>query len=175
MNKKTPKDSLAVMSQIVLPNDTNPLGNLMGGVLLKWMDIASGIAAGRHSNAICVTVSVDNVSFTDSIKLGEVVTIEAKVSRAFNTSMEIHMNVYTEDRNRVGRKKTNEAFYTFVALDGLNGQPHRVPKLVPETDEEKELYEGALRRREVRLILAKKMKAEDSEALKKMFHEVWKG
>lgn len=157
------------MSQIVLPNDTNALGNLMGGVLLKWMDIASGIAAGRHSDAICVTVSVDNVSFKKPIHLGEIVTLEARVTRAFRTSMEVHIEVFTEDPRKVGRTKTNDAFYTFVALDGINGKPQVVPQLVPETDTERELYEAAERRREVRLILAKKMKAEDSVALRKLF------
>ena len=158
-----------MMSQIVLPNDTNALGNLMGGVLLKWMDIASGIAAGRHSNSICVTVSVDNVSFKKPIALGEVVTLEAKVTRAFRTSMEVYIEVFTEDPRKVGKSKTNDAYYTFVALDGINGNPKEVSKIVPETDAEQEQYEGAERRREVRLILGKKMKAEDSVALKKLF------
>jgi len=169
MSNKTPKESYANMSQIVLPNDTNALGNLMGGVLLKWMDIAAGIAAGRHSNAICVTVSVDNVSFKEAIKLGEVVSIEAKVSRAFNTSMEVYIEVFREDPRKVGRVKSNDAFYTFVALDGINGSPKKVKGIVPETDTERELYEGAQRRRDIRLILGKKMDAKDSVALKKMF------
>lgn len=169
MSEKTPKESFASMSQIVLPNDTNALGNLMGGVLLKWMDIATAIAAGRHSNAICVTVSVDNVSFKEPIKLGEIVSLEAKVSRAFNTSMEVYVECFKEDPRKVGRVKTNDAFYTFVALDGVNGKPKKVVDLVPETDAERELYEGAERRREVRLILGKKMEAKDSVALKKMF------
>ena len=171
-NPKTPKDSLSVMTQIVLPNDTNALGNLMGGVLLKWMDIAAGIAAGRHSNAVCVTVSVDNVSFKEPIKLGEVVLIEAKVTRAFNTSMEIYIEVFREDPLKIGRVKTNDAFYTFVALDDVNGSPTEVRKIVPETDQERELFEGAERRREVRLILGGKMEAEDSVALKKLFKDI---
>lgn len=171
MSEKTPKESYASMSQIVLPNDTNALGNLMGGVLLKWMDIAAGIAAGRHSNAICVTVSVDNVSFKEPISLGEIVTIEAKVTRVFNTSMEVYIEVYKEDPRKIGKNKTNDAFYTFVALDGVNGNPKEVTKIVPETDQEKKLYEGAERRREVRLILGEKMEAKDSVALKKLFEE----
>ena len=169
MSAKTPKESLASMSQIVLPNDTNALGNLMGGILLKWMDIAAGIASSRHSNAITVTVSVDNVSFKEPIRLGEVVSIEAKVTRAFKTSMEVYIEVYKEDPREVGRTKTNDAFFTFVALDGINGKPQLVRPIVPETDQERELFEGALRRREVRLILGKKMEAKDSVALKKMF------
>ncbi len=171
MSEKTPRESHSIMSQIVMPNDTNALGNLMGGVLLKWMDVAAGIAAGRHSNAICVTVSVDNVSFRKAIKLGEIVTLEAKVTRAFNTSMEIHIEVYTEDPRKVGKTMTNEAYYTFVALDGVNGKPKAVKSIVPETNAEQEQYEGAERRREVRLILGKKMKAKDSVALKKLFSE----
>lgn len=169
MSDKTPKESLSTMSQIVLPNDTNALGNLMGGVLLKWMDIAAGIAAGRHSNKICVTVSVDNVSFKESIALGEIVTLEAKVTRAFNTSMEVYIDVYKEDPRKVGKIKTNDAYYTFVALDGAKGSPTKVKKIIPETDFETEQYEGALRRREVRLILGKKMEANESVALKKLF------
>lgn len=168
---KTPKESFANMSQIVLPNDTNALGNLMGGVLLKWMDIAAGIAAGRHSNAVCVTVSVDNVSFKEPIKLGEVVSIQAKVTRAFNTSMEIYIEVFREDPLTVGKVKSNDAFYTFVALDGINGSPREVHKIVPETDQERELFEGAERRREVRLILGGKMDVKNSVALKKLFQE----
>ena len=169
---KTPKESFANMSQIVLPNDTNALGNLMGGVLLKWMDIAAAIAAGRHSNAICVTVSVDNVSFKQPIKLGDIVSIEAKVTRAFNTSMEVYIEVFREDPKEVGTVKTNEAFYTFVALDGVNGSPIEVSKIVPETDQERDLFEGAERRREVRLILGNKMDVKDSIALKKLFKDI---
>lgn len=171
MGNKTPKESLSTMSQIVLPNDTNALGNLMGGVLLKWMDIAAGIAAGRHSNKICVTVSVDNVSFKEAIELGEIVTIEAKVTRAFRTSMEVFIEVFKEDPRKVGKIKTNDAYYTFVALDGVNGVPTSVRQITPETDLERDQYEGALRRREVRLILGKKMKAEESVALKKLFYQ----
>ncbi len=168
--EKLPQDSMAIMSELVLPNDTNPLGNLMGGILLKWMDIAASIAAGRHSESVCVTVSVDNVSFHEAIKLGEIVTIEAKVTRAFTTSMEIHMEVFREDpRKQTHRTKSNEAFYTFVALDGMKGKPRPVSKLIPQTAREKDLYDGAERRREVRLILGGKMKAEDSVALKKLF------
>jgi len=169
MKVKFPSDSNALMTQIVLPNDTNALGNLMGGVLMKWMDIAAGIAAGRHSNAICVTVSVDNVTFKHPILLGEIVTIEARVTRAFRTSMEIYIDVFSEDPRVKERKKTNVAFFTFVALDGKKGKPMSVPELKPRTAEEIELFDGALRRREIRLILAKKMKAKDSEALKKLF------
>lgn len=167
---KTPKESYANMSQIVLPNDTNAMGNLMGGILLKWMDVAAGIAAGRHSNSLCVTVSVDNVSFKEPIRLGEVVSIQAKVTRAFNTSMEIYIEVFKEDPLKIGRVKSNDAFFTFVALDD-DGSPTKVREIVPETDRELELFEGAERRREVRLILGEKMRVEESVALVKLFQD----
>lgn len=156
------------MTELVLPNDTNTFGNLMGGRLMYWMDIASALAAGKHCNAPVVTASVDNISFENPIKLGNVVHIEAKVSRAFNTSMEVHMKVWGEDITHQYRYKSNEAYYTFVALDP-NGKPRKVPELIPETDEEKRLYEGALRRRQVRLILGGKMKPDDALELKALF------
>ncbi|MFN4285872.1 MAG: acyl-CoA thioesterase [Lacibacter sp.] len=165
---KHPKDSFVVMTELVLPNDTNTFGNLMGGRLMYWMDIASALAAGKHCNAPVVTASVDNISFENPIKLGNVVHIEAKVSRAFNTSMEVHMKVWGEDITHQYRYKSNEAYYTFVALDP-NGKPRKVPELIPETDEEKRLYEGALRRRQVRLILGGKMKPDDALELKALF------
>src|SRR6185503_10421171 len=97
MPSKTPQDSFVIMSELVLPNDTNTLGNLMGGKLLHWMDIASAIAAQKHSNRIVVTVSVDFVSFKESIKLGDVVTLKARVTRAFKTSMEVIIEVWSEN------------------------------------------------------------------------------
>lgn len=165
---KTAKESLVVMTEIVLPNDTNTFGNLMGGRLMYWMDIAAALAAMRHCGAPVVTASVDNISFESPILLGNVVHIEAKVSRAFTSSMEIHMNVWGEDAIRQQRYKSNEAYYTFVGL-GANGKPSQVPQLVPETQNELELFDGALRRRQVRLILGGKMKPEDAEELKALF------
>jgi len=166
--KKTPSDSLAHMTELVLPNDTNTLNNLMGGRLLHWMDIASAIAAQKHSNRIVVTASVDNVSFTKGIQLGNVVTLKASVTRAFNSSMEVHIEVEAEDIPNGTKFKSNEAFYTFVAVD-QSGRPIDVPELVPETEKEIELYEGALRRRQLRLVLAKRMKPEDAKELKSIF------
>lgn len=167
MEKKA-SESLVVMTELVLPNDTNTFGNLMGGRLMYWMDIASALAAMKHCGAPVVTASVDNISFENSIKLGNVVHIEAKVTRAFNSSMEVHMKVWGEDAIHQHRYKSNEAYYTFVALDP-NGKPKSVSKLVAETDEEKELFAGALRRRQLRLVLGGKMKATDAQELKALF------
>jgi len=165
---KTASESLTIMNELVLPNDTNTFGNLMGGRLMYWMDIAAGIAAGKHCNAPSMTASVDNISFKNPIKLGNVVHIEAKVCRAFTTSMEIHLKVWGEDLLHQYKYESNEAYFTFVALDP-NGNPRPVPQLTPETEEEKRLYDGALRRRQLRLILAGKMKPDDAKELKAFF------
>jgi acyl-CoA hydrolase len=165
---KNPRHSLNVMNELVLPNDTNTLNNLMGGRLLHWMDIAAAISAQKHCNRIVVTASVDNVSFKQPIKLGDVVTIEAKVTRAFNTSVEVRLDVWAENIPSGTRAKSNEAYYTFVALD-QDGNNVPVPVLEPETEEEISLFDGALRRRQLRLILAGKMKPADAKELKKLF------
>lgn len=151
-----------------MPNDTNPMNNLMGGNLLKWMDIACGICGGKHANRIVVTAAVDNVSFSRPIKIGDIVTIHAQVTRAFNTSMEIFVEVYKENYKSAERIKCNEAFYTFVAMDD-DGRPVEVSELVPETEEEQKKFVGAMRRRELRLILAGRMKPEDAKELKAIF------
>lgn len=156
------------MTEIVLPNDTNVFGNLMGGRLMYWMDIAAAIAAQKHCNAPVVTASVDNISFENPIKLGNTVYIEAKVTRAFTTSMEVHMQVWGEDTIQQYKYKSNEAYYTFVALDP-NYRPRQVPGLVPETEDEIRLYDGALRRRQLRLILGGKMKPDDAAELRALF------
>jgi acyl-CoA hydrolase len=165
---KTAKESLIVMTELVLPNDTNVFGNLMGGRLMYWMDIAAALSAGKHCNAPVVTASVDNISFENPIRLGNVVHIEAKVSRAFNTSIEVHMKVWGEDHTQQYKYKSNEAYYTFVALDP-NRKPRPVPELIAESEEEKRLYDGALRRRQLRLILGGKMKPEDAGELRAFF------
>ena len=161
MNSKKASESLVVMTEIVLPNDTNTFGNLMGGRLMYWMDIAAAVSGTKHCNAPVVTASVDNISFTNPIRLGNVVHIEAKVTRAFNTSMEVHLNVWGEDIIQQYRYKSNEAYYTFVALDP-NSKPRIVPQLEPETEDEISLFESALRRRQLRLILGGKMKPMDA-------------
>ncbi len=168
MQVKKPSDSLTMMTEIVLPNDTNVFGNLMGGRLMYWMDIAAAIAAQRHCNAPVVTASVDNISFENPIKIGNTVHIEAKVSRAFNTSMEVHLKVWGEDFQQRHKYKSNEAYYTFVALDP-NRRPFSVPQLIPETEDEKNLFEGALRRRQLRLVLGGKMHPDEAAELKALF------
>lgn len=161
-------DSFVIMTELVLPNDTNTLNNLMGGRMMHLMDIAAAIAAQKHSNRIVVTASVDNVSFRDPIRLGNVVTLQAQVTRAFASSMEVHIDVWAEDIPSGTKMKTNEAFFTFVAVD-QSGRPIDVPEAVPETAEEISLYEGALRRRQLRLVLAGRMKPSDAAELKALF------
>jgi acyl-CoA hydrolase len=170
MQAKKPSDSHSIMTEVVLPNDTNVFGNLMGGRLMYWMDIAAAIAAQKHCNAPVVTASVDNISFENPIRLGNTVLIEARVSRAFNTSMEVHLKVWGEDFTKQFRYKSNEAYYTFVALDP-NSKPKNVPELKPETDEEQKRFDGALRRRQVRLILGGKMQPNDALELKAWFNK----
>ena len=168
MTPKSPKESHTIMNELVLPNDTNMLNNLMGGRLLHLMDIAAAISAQKHCNHIAVTVSVDNVSFKHSVKLGDVITIEARVTRAFSTSVEIRLNVWAENIPSGTRIKSNEAYYTFVALD-KEGNKVQVPELIPETAEEIILFDGALRRRQLRLILGGKMKPSEATELKALF------
>lgn len=168
MLSKNAAESLVIMTELVLPNDTNLFGNLMGGRLMYWMDIAAALSAQKHCNSPVVTASVDNISFENPIKLGNVVHIEAKVTRAFTTSMEVHMNVWGEDLKLQQKYKSNEAYYTFVALDA-NGKPTAVPQLTMETEEEKNLFDGALRRRQLRLILGGKLKPADATELKALF------
>jgi acyl-CoA hydrolase len=140
----------------------------MGGRLLHWMDICAAISAHRHCGRIVVTASVNNVSFNQPIKLGDIVTLSAQVSRAFNSSMEICIDVWVENNTTGVKKKCNEAIYTFVAVDQL-GNPINVPELQPETEMEKARYDGALRRKQLSLILAGKMKANDATELKALF------
>jgi len=168
MSSKTPEQSKAILTEIVLPNDTNNLNNLMGGRLLHWMDIAAAITAHRHSNRTSVTASVNNVSFSHPIPEGSIVTLEAKISRAFSSSMEIFIDVWTEDNQSGTKTKCNEAIYTFVAVNNM-GKPSKVPSVTPETDLEKSRFDGALRRRQLSLILAGKMEAKYATELKKLF------
>lgn len=170
MKGKKANESQAIATHIVLPNDTNVLGNLMGGQLLNWMDVTSAIAAHRHCGRVVVTASVNNVSFNHPIALGDIVTIEAKVSRAFTSSMEVYMDVFVEHRTTGKRIKCNEAIYTFVAVD-QNGRAIDVPQLIPSTDLEQERYDAALRRRQLSLILAGKMLPNDATELKALFSE----
>ncbi len=168
--KKYVRESKVTMTELVLPNDTNTLHNLMGGRLMHWMDIASAICAQKHSNRIVVTASVDNISFQKPISLGDVVTLQAQITRAFNSSMEIFVKVKSEDVPGGTSEVTHSAFFTFVAVD-QGGRPIDVPEVVPETEEEKELFAGALRRRQLRLVLAKRMKPADANELKALFFD----
>ena len=168
MQPKSASESITIMTELVLPNDTNVFGNLMGGRLMYWMDIAAALSAQRHCNAPVVTASVDNISFENPIKLGNVVHIEAKITRSFNTSMEIHLKVWGEDLTQQFKYKSNEAYYTFVALDP-NRKPRGVAAVVPESADEKKLFEGALRRRQLRLILGGKLHPDDAAELKALF------
>ncbi len=168
MKGKFARESYTVTTEQVLPNDTNPLGTLFGGRLMQWIDITGGISAHRHCGRVCVTASVNNVSFDIPVKLGAIVTLEAKVSRAFNTSIEVHVDVWVENRIGDHKSKCNTAILTFVAVDQL-GTPLPVPPVIPENEEEKKRFEGALRRRQLSLILAGKMKPDEATELKALF------
>ncbi len=170
MEAKTPEESISIMTDLVLPSETNPLKNLFGGDLLARMDRAASIAARRHSRRIVVTASVNHVAFNRAIPLGSVVTVEAKVSRSFKTSMEIYIDVWIEDRFSGDRTKANEAIYTVVAVDDA-GHPVKVPPVKPQTDLEKLRFDGALRRRQLSLVLAGKMKPKEATELKAIFFD----
>ena len=168
-NQKFAKDSVTIMTEMVLPNDTNTLHNLMGGRLMHWMDIVAAIAAQKHCNRIVVTASADNISFKEPINLGNVVTLRSQVTRAFNSSMEVFIEVTAEDIPASKKIMTHRAFFTFVAVD-QNGKPIEIPQVVPESAEEIELFEGALRRRQLRLVLAQRMKPEEAVELRAIFN-----
>ncbi len=168
MEPKSPTESHTMMTDMVLPSETNPLNNLFGGELLARMDRAASIAARRHSRRITVTASVNHVAFNRAVPLGSVVTVEAKVSRAFRTSMEVYIDVWMEDRFTGERSKANEAIYTFVAVDET-GTPTEVSPLAPETDLEKERFAGALRRKQLSLVLAGKMQPSEASELRALF------
>lgn len=168
MQPKTPSESRTTMTDMVLPSETNPLNNLFGGELLARMDRAASIAARRHSRKITVTASVNHVAFNQSVPLGSVLTVEAVVSRAFKTSMEVYIDVWMEDRYNGERTKANEAIYTFVAVDET-GCPTEVPPLIPETPLEKERFDAALRRKQLSLVLAGKMRPDQATELKALF------
>jgi len=150
-NPRRCKDSLVEMTEMVLPNDANRLGNLLGGRLMHMMDIAAAIAASRHTNRVCVTASVDELHFHHPIRIGEVVILQASVNRAFHTSLEVGVRVTKEDLLTGKRTHTNSAYLTFVAIDE-EGRPVPVPLIVPETNEERRRYRDAARRRRQRLL-----------------------
>ena len=168
MTTKTPQESLTILTDIVLPGETNPLNNLFGGDILARMDRASSIAARRHCNEIVVTASVNHVAFNKAIPVGSVYTIEAKVSRSFSSSMEIIADVWVEDRKTNEHIKAIEGIYTFVAVDA-NGKPTQVPEITPENELEIQRFNSALRRKQLSLVLSGKMKAVDATELKALF------
>lgn len=170
MHAKKVSESKTIMTEMVMPNDTNPMGNLMGGNLMKWMDIVAAICAGKHCRAQVVTVSVDHVSFQKPILQGDIVTLEAVVTRAFNTSVEIFVEVFATDLKAGNPRRCNHAYLTFVALDDVTGKPQAVPTVIPLSGEEEKQYEEAARRRELRLILSGKMKPEDATSLKNLLN-----
>ena len=172
MRDKKVEESKTVMTQLIMPNDTNPLGNLMGGNLMRWMDIAAGICAAKHCEQYVVTVSVDHVSFQSPIKLGDVITITATATRAFNTSVEIYVEVFANSMIGENPRKSNHAYLTFVAIDRETNDPCKIPSLIPLSAEEKNRYEGASSRREIRLVLSGKMKPEDAKEVKDFFNDI---
>jgi acyl-CoA hydrolase len=169
MKPKKVNESVTTMTEMVMPNDTNPLHNLMGGNLMRWMDVAGSICAGKHCEAHVVTASVDHVSFHKPIPLGEIVTLEARVTRAFNTSVEIYVEVFATNIKGGNPRKCNHAYFTFVALDDETRKPKPVPEVIPLSSEEEQLYESAARRREVRLVLSGRMKPEQASEIRALF------
>lgn len=168
MGFKTPEDSKTIHTDMVLPGDTNSLNNLFGGELLARMDKVASIAAIKHSEKVVVTASVNNVTFEEPVPNGSILTIEAKVSRAFNSSMEVFIDVWKQNKTYLKKFKVNEAIYTFVAVDKY-GKPVQTPELKPQTELEKERYNAALRRRQLSLVIAGKLSPKDATELKALF------
>jgi acyl-CoA hydrolase len=169
---KKVSESKTVMTELIMPNDTNPMGNLMGGYLMRWMDIASAICAGKHCEAHVVTAAVDHISFQNPIRLGDVITLEANVTRAFNTSVEVYVEVFANDIMGLNPRRCNHAYFTFVALDADKKTPIQVPPVLPLSSEEQHLYESAIRRREMRLVLGGRMKAKEATEIRKFFSDL---
>ena len=166
MREKQVSESATIMTEMIMPNDTNPLGNLMGGNLMRWMDIAGGICAAKHAESYVVTASVDNVAFQDGIKSGEVITLRACVTRAWNTSVEVYVEVTANDITGSGARKSNHAYLSFVAIDEKTMKPKPVPPVRPVSSEELLRFEGANRRREIRLIQSGRLKPSDAKEVK---------
>ena len=172
LRAKKVADSSTIMTEMVMPNDTNPLHNLMGGNLMKWMDVVASICAGKHTEAHVVTASVDHVSFHLPIPEGEIVTLKANVARAFNTSVEIFVEVFVADIKGHNPRKCNHAYFTFVAIDDENKKPIAVPEVIPLTNEEQQLYDSAARRRELRLVLSGRMKPAEASEIRALFSKI---
>ena len=172
LSPKRVSDSKTVMTELIMPNDTNPMGNLMGGYLMRWMDIVSAICAGKHCESHVVTVAVDYISFQNPIHLGDVITLEASATRAFNTSVEIYVEVFANDIKGQQPRRCNHAYFTFVAMDDKKKNPVQVPPVLPLSHDEQQLYESAARRRELRLILGGRIKPKDATELRKFFADL---
>lgn len=168
MKAKKPSQSYTLLTDIVLPSETNSLNHMFGGELLARMDRAASIAARRHCNQIVVTASVNHVSFEKPIPLDSVVSVSAKVSRAFKTSMEVVLEVWVEDPKHLTKIQANKAIYTFVAVDEQK-KPVAVPAIEPETEDEIADYNAALRRKQLSLVLSGRMKAQEATELKALF------
>ncbi len=166
MNAKKIAASRTVMTEMIMPNDTNPIHNLMGGNLLRWMDIGAGVCAGKHCENYVVTVSVDNVSFEKPVPLGDVITIQCVVTRAFNTSVEVYVEVFSSDMKGGNTRRCNDAYFTFVAVDDEKKRPVEVPAVLPLTSEEESRYEDAMRRRKMRLLLSGRLNKDESAKMK---------
>jgi acyl-CoA hydrolase len=171
MKSKKVSESKTVMTEMIMPNDTNPIGNLMGGNLMRWMDVVAAICAGKHCEAHVVTASVDHVSFQKPIMMGDVITLEASATRAFNTSIEVYVEVFAADIKGHENRRCNHAYFTFVALDDEKKKPVKIPQLTPLTREEQQLYDSAFRRRELRLVLSGRIKPSEAKELKLLFAE----
>jgi len=168
MKPKHPSESYTVQTDIVLPSETNSLNHLFGGELLSRMDRAASISARRHCQQIVVTASVNHVSFNAPIPLNSVVSVVAKVSRAFNTSMEVIIDVYIENPETGSKQQANQGIYTFVAVDS-NKKPIKVPPIVPKTEEDKSRYKAALRRKQLSLVLSGRLLPNQATELKAIF------
>ncbi|MEL6988125.1 MAG: acyl-CoA thioesterase [Bacteroidota bacterium] len=171
MKAKKIAESRTIMTEMIMPNDTNPLGNLMGGNLMRWMDVVGGVCAGKHAENHVVTASVDHVSFQNPIRLGDVITLTATVTRAFRTSLEVFVEVFAADITGHNNRKSNHAYLSFVAIDKDSRKPTPVPAVIPLSSEEEKLYESAERRRELRLILSGRIKPAEATQIIEYFNE----
>ncbi len=149
LTPKTVRESASEMIELVLPNDANPLGNLLGGRLMHWIDLAGALAAHRHSRAYAVTASIDHLDFVTPVHVGDMVILQSSVNRAFHTSMEVGVRAIVENYISGTHRHVSSAYLTFVAVD-KEGRRLPVPPLIPETEEEKRRYEDAGHRREHR-------------------------
>ncbi len=147
---KKVSDSIIVMTELVLPNHTNQLGNLLGGQLMHWIDICAALSAAKHNHRVCVTASVDRIDFHNPVKLGDAVILTALINRVFNSSMEVGVEVYAQNFRLGTRFHTNTAYLTFVSVDN-DGKPVKAVDAIPETEDEIKRYNDALKRREDRL------------------------